>query len=243
MVDHLLCNITDSQIIVDFKILDFNEFSDHSPVYYTLLSKLIHSEVIHDDVNRTDCSQNLVYDEARLPIFRNQLPTCTAVLNELTENLNNNQIDSVVQHFTSVLFDCTSAAFSRSAHPTNKAMAKNAWFDNNRAEASNSYKQARNLFLRNKSDTNRSNFVSMRTRYNKIKIFARKKTKSKKKAGRFLHWQKKQPNFFWENHQEKLKKKAQQSEKITITDLFDHFKSISGEDENRPRGPRPTCKP
>ena len=183
MVDHLLCNITDSQIIVDFKLLDFNEFSDHSPVYYTLLSKLIHSEVIHDDVNRTDCSQNLVYDEARLPIFRNQLPTCTAVLNELTENLNNNQIDSVVQHFTSVLFDCTSAAFSRSAHPTNKAMAKNAWFDNNRAEASNSYKQARNLFLRNKSDTNRSNFVSMRTRYNKIKIFARKK-KQKQKEGR-----------------------------------------------------------
>ena len=77
----------------------------------------------------------------------------------------------------------------------------------------------------------------------KSKYLQEKKNKSKKKAGRFLHWQKKQPNFFWENHQEKLKKKAQQSEKITITDLFDHFKSISGEDENRPRGPRPTCKP
>ena len=107
VVDYLLCNITDSQIIADFKILDFNEFSDHSPVYYTLSSKPIHSEVIHDDEHRTDCSQKLVYDEARLPIFRNQLLTCTAVLNELTENVNNNQIDSVVQSFTNVLFDCT----------------------------------------------------------------------------------------------------------------------------------------
>ena len=55
---------------------------------------------------------------------RSSVFTCTAVLNELTENVNNNQIDSVVQSFTNVLFDCTSAAFSRSAHPTNKAKAK-----------------------------------------------------------------------------------------------------------------------
>ena len=169
------------------------------------LSKPIHNEVIHDDVNRTDCSQKLVYDEAQLPIFRNQLLTCTAVLNELTENVNNNQIDSVVQSFTNVLFDCTSAAFSRSAHPTNKAKAKDAWFDNNCAEASNNFKQDRNQFLRNKSHTNRSSFVSMRTRYNKIKKIA-KKNKSKKKAGRFLHWQKNNQKNFAKPSRKNLRK-------------------------------------
>ena len=137
----------------------------------------------------------------------------------------------MVQSFTNVLFDCTSAAFSRSAHPTNKAKAKNACFDNNCAEASNNFKQVRNQFLRNKSDTNRRNFVSMRTRYNKIKKIAKKK--QKQKEGREVSaLAKKQPKKFWITIKKKLKKKAQQSEKITITDLFDHFKSIYGEDEN-----------
>ena len=98
-------------------------------------------------------------------------------------------------------------AFSRSAHPTNKAKAKNAWFDNNCAEASNNFKQVRNQFLRNKSDTNRRNFVSMRTRYNRIKKIAKKK--QKQKEGREVSaLAKKTTQKILENHQEKnLRKK------------------------------------
>ena len=88
------------------------------------------------------------------------------------------------------------------AHQTNKAKAKNAWFDNNCAEASNNFKQVRNQFLRNKSDTNRKNFVSMRTRYNRIKKIAKKK--QKQKEGREVSaLAKKQPKKILENHQEK----------------------------------------
>ena len=59
-----------------------------------------------------------------------------------------------------------------------------------------------------------------------------RKNKSKKKAGRFLHWQKNNQKKFWKTIKKKLKKKAQKSEKITNTDLFDHFKFIYGQDEN-----------
>ena len=104
-------------------------------------------------------------------------------------------------------------------------------FYNNCAEASNNFKQVRNQFLRNKSDANRRNFVSMRTRYNRIKKIAKKKQKQKE-VREVSALPKKQPRKFWKTIKKKLKKKAQQSEKITITDLFDHFKSIYGEDEN-----------
>ena len=63
-----------------------------------------------------------------------------------------------------------------------------------------------------------------------LKILQRK-TKAKRRQGGFCIG-KKQPKFFWKTIKKKLKKKAQQSEKITITELFDHFKSIYGEDEN-----------
>ena len=71
----------------------------------------------------------------------------------------------------------------------------------------------------------------MRTRYNRIKKIAKKKQKQKE-CREVSALAKKQPKKFWKTIKKKLKKKAQQSDKITITDLFDHFKFIYGEDEN-----------
>ena len=39
VVDYLLCSNADSKFIKNFRILQFNEFSDHSPIMYCLASK------------------------------------------------------------------------------------------------------------------------------------------------------------------------------------------------------------
>ena len=137
----------------------------------------------------------------------------------------------MVQSCSNVLFDCTSAAFSRSAHPTNKAKAKNAWFDNECAVASNNFKQVRNQFCATNLIRTEVILFQWEPGTTKLKRLKRK-NKSKKKAGRFLHWQKNNHNFLGKPSKKKLYEKNTTVWKITITDLFDHFKSIYGEDEN-----------
>ena len=60
-----------------------------------------------------------------------------------------------------------------------KAKAKNPWFNDKCSNARNDFKRARNTFLKCKSDVNRQIFVSMRSKYNKIKRLAKKEFKIK----------------------------------------------------------------
>ena len=178
VVDYLLCNFADSQCIKNFCILNCNEFSDHSPVFFSLAKEPASRDTLHSPF----CQQKLLYDEERVSIFRNQLLTYGCVLDQLTENVNIGQIDTIVQSFTNYLYDSAFSAFgktwtSKSSGPKSaRARAKNPWFDEKCRNARNDFKRARNLFLKCKNDVNRQSFVSMRSKYNKIKRVAKKKS-------------------------------------------------------------------
>ena len=76
VVDYLLCGIEDSQYIKHFCILNFNEFSDHSPILFSLSTKFARQQTPEHNPNsqNTDGQPHLFYDEAKSAIFRNQLP-------------------------------------------------------------------------------------------------------------------------------------------------------------------------
>ena len=164
VVDYLLCNAADSQHIKNFCVLDFNEFSDHSPLFFSLASKYTMNDTFYKTKVDTGCQQKLVYDESKVSIFRNQLRTCECVLDQLTEKVNTDHIDSVVQSFTNFMYDSTANVFSKTVHgrsnkPYGRPKAKkNAWFDEKCMEARNNFNRARNLFLKNKTPTNRQIF-------------------------------------------------------------------------------------
>ena len=52
VVDYLLFNYNDNKCITDFKVLDFNEFSDHAPLYFTFSTRVYHDPTCHTVKNR-----------------------------------------------------------------------------------------------------------------------------------------------------------------------------------------------
>ena len=92
VVDYLLCSVADSQYINHFCILNFNEFSDHSPILFSLSSKYFRQQTPNNPNQNTRDQQRLFYDEAKVFIFRNQLNTCDCVLSQLIDNANTGQV-------------------------------------------------------------------------------------------------------------------------------------------------------
>ena len=111
VVDYLLCSAPDSYYINTFCILDLNEFSDHSPVTFSLSSKYIFIKTRTCLIKRRGSIQKLFYDEEKIPIFRNELITCDCVLSQLIDNVNTGQVDCIVQSFTNYVYDCASSGF------------------------------------------------------------------------------------------------------------------------------------
>ena len=78
---------------------------------------------------------------------------------------------------------------------------------------------------------NRQNFITARNKYNKIKRLS--KLKYKQKIGREVSdMAKKKPKDFWKSIKNTFKKKSTTSDKLTAADLFDHFKSVIGNEQD-----------
>ena len=188
VVDYLLCSDADSKYVENFSVLQVNEFSDHSPVMYALASKYMAERTIYPETSNTNDNkfQKIIYDETKVPMFRQQLLNCQGVLNQLIDDVNIGQIDCIVQSFTNVLYESTSEVFGHKKYgrsnrsPTK--LAKSPWFDDKCTEARTNFKRARNIFSKHKNDMNRQHFITARNKYNKIKRLS--KLKYKQKIGR-----------------------------------------------------------
>ena len=67
----------------------------------------------HRSNDQTSTHAKLLYNTERVPIFRNELLTCSSVLDQVSENVNSGQIDTVVTSFTNYLYDSAFVAFAR----------------------------------------------------------------------------------------------------------------------------------
>ena len=167
-------------------------------------------------------------------LIRNELITCDCVLSQLIDNVNTGQVDCIVQSFTNFVYDCASSAFSKkriNGH-FQQSKPKTPWFDEKCNEARNQFKHARNQFLKNKSDINRQNFISSRSKYIRTKSTAKKKIKMKE-GQEVCNMAKSKPKQFWKTIKKKFTySKSVQSDSLTVDDLFHHFKSIYGIESN-----------
>ena len=232
-VDYLLCSLEDSQHIKHFCILNFNEFSDHSPILFSLSSKNPRHQTPQNNPNQYTNyhgQPRLIYDEAKSSIFRNQLTTCDCVLNQLIDNVNIGHVDSIVQSFTNFVYNCAACAFGKTGKGKIDKVTKpkNLWFDDKCIQARNDFKWARNRFLKNKNDVNRQHFISLRSKYNKIKNIAKKNFKIKE-GQELCSMAKSKPKQFWKTVKKSyVNSKTIKSDTLTASELFEHFKSIYG---------------
>ena len=116
--------------------------------------------------------------------------------------------DDVVTSFTSYLYESVHSIFGKQTHNPknfNKSQTNKRWFNKECQIQKREFNKIRNAFIKNKTDTNKSNFIISRSKYNKIKRKA--KSNFKISEGKRLHaLAKKEPRKFWKSLKKKYKK-------------------------------------
>ena len=100
IVDYLLLNPNDIPFVTDFAILEFNEFSDHAPVYFTLQSKSFQPKQARPEIHEKQSASLLCFDSDKVPLFRTYLLNNNDVLTGLMEQVNTGSIDGIIKDFT-----------------------------------------------------------------------------------------------------------------------------------------------
>ena len=105
-VDYLIANPSDLKSLSNFKILNFNEFSDHAPVFLSLPRNLSRKPA-PKQAARTELK--IVYDESKAALFRSELMNNNEALQRLNSCVDSSPVDSVVNLFTEYFFcyNCT----------------------------------------------------------------------------------------------------------------------------------------
>ena len=81
-VDYLLSNPLDMQCLSNFKILEFNEFSDHAPVSFSLPHN---GNTLQKQKQKAQAELKIIYDESKATIFRSELMNINEDLQRLTD--------------------------------------------------------------------------------------------------------------------------------------------------------------
>ena len=236
-VDYLLLNFHDFDTLDSFCVSLFNEYSDHAPLMFSLITRPIQynvqgqttpDELINNDRN------NFRWKSENIPRFRSIISDNSHVLDHLTDRLADDSPDHVVKSFTDTLYEwavqsCGTDPIHRPTIPTRSKRINKPWFNAQCHELKHQFKNARNTFNRNKNDENRRNFVRLRTKYNKVKQKARSTYKYNEgmKISRLAN---SNPRTFWKKLKSFNKKKQPKPSNLSLDDLFIHFKNMFGND-------------
>ena len=101
LVDYLLTSYENFSSVLDFKILPFNEFSNHAPLYFSIATQVY--------VSQRETTQDWYstrWNEEQKDIFRVRLPACMGKLENLQGDISQEKINKI----TSVITDCIATA-------------------------------------------------------------------------------------------------------------------------------------
>ena len=229
-VDYLLTDLSNFDILSFFDVLNFNEFSDHSPVLFRISTE--HQRNSTNDIETNNITRKIVWDKTKINEFRSKLMNSHDTFLEQNTDAQNEPVDHVVQSLTRYLHDTAFDVFGKTSCNTNYApqhkKVRNEWFDETCVNAQQEFKSARNIFNRSKNEETRINFTRARTRFNRIKRKAKQKYKIKE-GRRINSMAKSQPKKFWQNIKSTFKKKQERAETLTSDDLHEYFKAMFDE--------------
>lgn len=234
-LDYLIGNFEDLELLCNFEVHGFNEFSDHSPLLFSLPRKTVNSHS-HKSSNETCSSDHikLVWDIDKLPAFRDKLMNNHEQLLQLTSDIAVDTIDHVVMGFSRLLYSSASEIFgnicrnNKTTQSHGRKMQNKKWFDESCFVAKREFKRARNIFNRKKDDISRQNFITARTHYNRKKKNAKRKFK-RDEGKRINELAGSNPRKFWTNIRQTVNKTESKPDSLSLNDLMQHFKELYGE--------------
>ena len=200
VIDYLLANEYSFSSISDFIVHDFNEFSDHAPLHFSLLCNNVPS----DYQSFTDVKYK--WDDTLREQFRSQIISMLPVFNTIVQHVDyscRTSINNVLNRFTETIRSIADPLFSKTCvYKTNPSFnvdncIKNAeWFDNECNTARNLYHEALRTFNSCKTDINRERLCTSKRHYKDL-IRKKKACCYRKQMLEIENLRKYKPRDFW----------------------------------------------
>ena len=154
-------NHSDFCTLSNFDVLDFNEHSDHAPILFSFYSKLQRKTLTNEAEN--NISRKIVWDKNKITEFKNRLSNNSDIIHQMTNDVNSEPIDTVVQNVTRILHDNAFEEFGKTCdsfnYATHKKKVHNDWFNEECISAQREFKTARNNFKRSQTEESRKHFT------------------------------------------------------------------------------------
>jgi exonuclease III len=239
VVDYVLANEILFSEISSFVIDDFQEHSDHAPLFFTL--KVKNEQVLHSCNSREYNHICIKWNEAEHEAMATTLNENKNNLDTLFETLHDNveSITNCVKVFTKILdnsfeqytkriitcqLPCTTCSACAKNNPTLEKGSK-PWFTKKCVELYRAYKQALNDFNRNYSNENRSLLITAKQVYKQAVNKAKKKYKHAE--GDMLNQMRKEnPKAFYK----KFKRQSWGAINISADSFRDHFEKLANKE-------------
>lgn len=231
VIDYILLKYESFHLVGQFKVLAFNEFSDHAPLQFSLRASSLNKD---NGENVTNSSYKYMWNSEQRDLFRRKLISRLPDVNKIFDNINRRDRRSVtdaVCDFVNVINDVASPLFRKqvNAQPDGNFRVNRStrakWFDNECREKKVVYNEALKMFNLNKSAVNRQDLCDKKKAY---KTFIRRKRRryefeEMKKIENLRH---KKPKEFWRLFK---KSKSPTGKNITTEDFCSYFKNLAQE--------------
>ena len=225
VTDYLLTHKFNLDSLHSFQILDYSNFSDHAPIYFTFLRK----PTAKQNKSSADVfEQKIVFNEEKIADYKNLFSQNLFSLDVcINSDINTGKKAEALTNF---LYDNANKIFGKNIPvKSNKTKgsqtSKPKWFDKNCQKAKQEFKTARNIFSRNKTNENRLCFVRTRTKYNRIRQKAKRRFKMNegKRLGSIAN---SKPRQFWKSLKQCYNKSQNNLNTIKMEDLYEHFNTL-----------------
>ncbi|XP_060587663.1 uncharacterized protein LOC132743153 [Ruditapes philippinarum] len=207
LIDYLLAKERDFVNISDFKVHDFNEWSDHCPISVTL-----NCNAMPEEVNNSGFMKIRWSDEFKSE-FRSGIIGCLPQFNRLTEDMyiqDRASVNNILNEFTDTVRQVADPLFTRyvsnrrDVHFVDNRTNDKEWFDLECKHARQRYIEAQRVFKRCNSEYSREQFLMLKSRYKQI-VKKKKKIFEIEKGSDIENLRFRRPKDFWNYFKAKKK--------------------------------------
>ncbi|XP_060584147.1 uncharacterized protein LOC132740284 [Ruditapes philippinarum] len=216
-IDYLLLKECNFQIISEFEICQFNEFSDHAPLSFTVK----YLDTKSNPRNLESQSTYFKWRDADKDKFRRGLLGRMTDLNDIFESSSSSDIENIVLKFSKIIQDVAEPLFKRKGRKKG-GNSDCSWFDEECYEKKHNYLNALSIFNNYKNETNRHILCDLKKEFKNI-VRKKKRQYRLKRAQELSELKTSKPREFWKHFK---KRNVSQSSDIPILDFQNYFANM-----------------
>ena len=174
-IDYLILKESDFSCIRNFRICNFNSFSDHAPLCFELNANQSYATI--DEHNSEHVVTSNKWNNEKRDTFRSDIIAKLPLFNVLLNNIvtDSSDVEELVSHFARAISDVADPLYKKTTHSKGVHTTHSSnqdWFDGDCINALRVYKEALHNFNINQSHANRVELCNCKKGY---KLIVRKK--------------------------------------------------------------------